>query len=324
MLRVAPEGDDLACLVAAEALAKIGGPAVAGLTEQAGAGEWWQRIWAHASLGWNADSRAGDFLLAALSAQRGPMDAVVNAVTDRGDAAAIPALLDAIRACEADLRSELEDAIRDLHHGDRDRPIDSDWRLRYLPDPNLGQIDFGWPGAALALREGDGNPPRLAEPSPARTLDEILAGGGPPFGVRVDPDGNPLCECCDARMWVRTGVWVCPATAMTVAWIQDRWLARAREEAHLDDLFDVFEILEDEQEVLWDERPRPTSPWDQDEVDPSTAIMWARQGVSWLIEQGIDGVESGRERLREEATRLIGLEALTKRARGSAGGPSLN
>lgn len=118
--------------------------------------------------------------------------------------------------------------------------------------------------------------------------------------LTVDPDGNPLCQCCDARMWVSTGVWVCPANAMTVAWIQDRWLTRALDELRLEDLFDVFEILEKEHHALL-EGPRPPSPWDQDEVDPRVVVVWA-----W----------SRCERIRQEATKLVGLKTLAKGTQG--------
>jgi len=319
LLRGAPQSDPLTCLAAAEALAKIGGPAVESVAELAREGAWWQRIWAYASLGWNADPRAGEFLLAALAQKRPPIDGVVNALADRSDASVIPALLEALPACHPALRFEVEEAIRDLHRGEQDRPIDRDWRLRYLRDSQYGDIDFGWPADAIVVREEDGTlPPLLGPPLPVRTLNQILAAGGPPLGVRADTDGHPVCECCEARMWVHTGVLVCPRTAMTVAWIQDRWLTRARDEAQLEDLFDLLDMLHDEIEARYDAfaqgRPFPQGPWDQDEVDPTTAIHWAWEGVSWLIEQGIEDVQGGGERIRQEATRLISLEALTTRA----------
>ncbi len=262
MLRAAPEGDHDALVAAAEALARIGGPAVDGVARVAREGEWWQLA-----------------------------DVVVSALVDRGA---------------------------------RDRLIDRDWRLRYLMDPEHGFIDTGWPGSAVVFTEDNGTRPRLAVPAPAgRTPGQILSRRVPLFGVRVDPDGNPLCRCCDARMWVPTGVWVCPATAMTVLWIQDRWLTLARDEHCLDDLFDVFEILEDEYHALIDGIPLD-SPWDQDEGDRLTAVRWAWRGIEWLIERGVEDVRTAGERIREEATKLVGLEALAKHARGSGAQPSVN
>lgn len=143
--------------------------------------------------------------------------------------------------------------------------------------------------------------------------------------LTVDPDGNPLCQCCGARMWVSTGVWVCPANAMTVAWIQDRWLTRALDELRLEDLFDVFEILEKEHHALL-EGPRPASPWDQDQVDPRVVVVWAWSGIEWLIEQGIDDVWSRYERIRQEAMKLVGLKTLAKGTQGggkAVGEPSV-
>ena len=324
VLRAASRSDHVASFAAAVALARIGGPAVDAVAELARSGDWWQRIWAYAALGWNEDARAGEILLAALSHERPALDAVVSAIADRRDAGAIPALLGALATCDPDLRADIEEAIRDLHHGDRERPTDRDWRLRYLTDPDVGFIDTGWPAAAIIFREDDGTRPCLNPVPPVRGLDQVLAAGGPPVGVRVDADGNPVCSCCDARMWTYTDVLVCPATASQVAWIQDRWLTRARDEARLDDLFDVFELLDAEREALWADRSPPPSPWDQDEVDPSLAINWAWHGVAWLIEQGVDGVEEGRDRLWKESLSLLGVEALAGSAGEAAGRPSVN
>lgn len=325
MLRTAPEHDDLTLVVAAEALAKIGRPAVAGLGELTRTGDWWCRIWAYAALGWSSDPGASAVLLSALEEEELLADVVVRALADRGDPTLVPALLDALATCHPRLRLDLEGAIRDLHHDDQDRPVDRDWRLRYRLDPEYGQVDTGWPASAAMFREDDGSqPPLTGPPPPVRSLAEILAHREPVFGVRVDPDGNPICDCCDARMWVSTGVWVCPATAMTVAWIQDRWLTRARNEARLDDLFDVLDLLEDELHALYQELTRPETPWDQDEVEPSIAVAWAWRGVCWLIEKGIEDVQVGGERIREEARRLVGLEAMANGSPESARSPSLN
>lgn len=330
LLRTADMDDSVALLAAAEALAKIGSAAVDGVAEVACEGEWWQRIWAYASLGWNADPRAGEILKAALAEEVvlpdgvSLADVVVKALVDRGDTGATPALLEALRGCDPDLRGEIEDAIRELHAGELDRLIDWDWRLRYQMDPRYGCIDTGWPHSILVVTEDDGRRPRLSGPRPPdRTLEAILAEPRPVFGARVDPDGNPLCPCCKTPMWMSTGIWVCPANAMTVAWIQDRWLCRVEAELGLEDLFDVFEVLEEEHHVLL-EGPRPPTPWDQGEVDPSIAVRWAWYGVEWLIEQGIDDVGSGRERIQREAKKLVGLRSLAEGTRGATGTPSVN
>jgi hypothetical protein len=103
-------------------------------------------------------------------------DVVVSALADRGDADDIPALLDALPTCDPDLRGAVEDAIRDLHGGGRDRSIDRDWRLRYRMDPDYGFIDAGWPASAVGFTEDDGRRPRLAPAGlPVRTREAILA-----------------------------------------------------------------------------------------------------------------------------------------------------
>ncbi|MFO7894029.1 MAG: HEAT repeat domain-containing protein [Longimicrobiales bacterium] len=266
LLRTADMDDSVALLAAAEALAKIGSGAVDGVAEVAREGEWWRRIWAYASLGWNADPRAGEILKAALAREVSLpdgvslADVVVKALADRGDTGVTAVLMEALRTCDPDLRGEIEEAIREIHAGELDRLIDRDWRLRYQMDPRYGCIDTGWPHSILVVTEDDGRRPRLRASGPSdRTLEAILAEPRPVFGARVDPDGNVLCACCDAPMWMSTGVWVCPANAMTVGWIQDRWLSRVEAELGLEHLFDVFDVLEEEHYALLD-GPRPPTP----------------------------------------------------------------
>lgn len=117
----------------------------------------WQRIWAYASLGWNADPRAGEILEAALAEEVllpdgvSLADIVAKALAERGDPGVTPALMEAIRGCDPDLRGEIEEAIREVHAGERERDIDWDWRLRYQMDPRYGCIDPGWPHSAIVV-----------------------------------------------------------------------------------------------------------------------------------------------------------------------------
>jgi hypothetical protein len=304
MLRAVPLDDYVAALAAAEALAKIGGPAVDGLVEVARAGEWWQRVWAYASLGWNPAPRAREALLAALPHERLLPDVVAAGLADQGDHGDIPDLLEALGRCEPVHRAYVEAAIQDLHAGSRDRPIGRDWRLRYQMNPAFGDVHPGRAGLALMARDRDG---QLAGP-PARprvrSLEEILADPPPDPGYPVDAEGNPVCECCGVSMWITTGPLVCPSSAVLVTWIEHRWLVRAQDDARLDDLFDVFDLLADEFLALR-AVPRPRR---RKARARRRARSWEIEltwlGVCWLIEQGIEDVTTARARLVTEMSRL--------------------
>jgi hypothetical protein len=307
MLRDVQRDDYVAALSAAEALAKIGGPAVDGLVEVARGDEWWQRVWAYASLGWNRSPRAREALLAALPHERLLPDVVAAGLADQGDQGDIPALLEALGRCEPVYRAYLEAAIQDLHAGSRTRPIEADWRLRYQTNPAFGHVHPGPAGLALMARERDGQlvgPPAQRR---VRSLEEILADPPPDPGYPVDEEGSPVCECCGVSMWSTTGPLVCPTTAVLVTWIQHRWLVRAQDEALVDDLFDVFDLLDDELLALH-AAPRPrrrkararrrAQSW---EIE----LTWL--GVCWFIEQGIEDVTTARARLITEMSRLAEL-----------------
>jgi hypothetical protein len=307
MLRAVPLDDYVAGLAAAEALAKIGGAAVDGLVEVARAGEWWQRVWAYASLGWNPAPRARDALLAALPHERLLTDVVAAGLADQGEHGDIPALIEALGRCSPVHRAYLEAAIQDLHAGRRERPADRDWRLRYQINPAFGDVHPGRAGLALMARDRMGQligPP--AQPR-VRSLDEILAEPPPDPGYPVDAEGNPVCECCGASMWIVTGPLVCPNTAVLVTWIEHQWLVRAQDDARLDDLFDVFDLLDDElRELRAAPRPRRRKARARRRAR-SWEIELTWLGVCWFIEQGIEDVTPARARLVTEMSRLADL-----------------
>jgi hypothetical protein len=71
-----------------------------------------------------------------------------------------------------------------------------------------------------------------------------------------------------------------------------------------------------------DRDPPPNPLW----LAVVAGVMRAAGAVPGLLRmlRAVQDVATGAERIREEATKLVGLEALTKRARGEAGRPSLN
>lgn len=286
---------------AAEALAKIGPPAVGELASLIETGGTRSRLWAYAALGWIRDGGAYGLLADALDADRELADVVATALGCHGNPEAIPLLYEALREAEAWQRPELEDAIRRLHlDHPGERPQESDWRLRYRVVPALGGIPPSWAGITAIVRDDETFRDRAA--SPLRPLEEILA--EPWDGERGEFEP---CECCGVPRFRATGVPVCPATALGLALLQREMLGDVREEESIDDLFDVLEVAEDEAWAL-NEEPEPRSRKAQElREDRLTAASILRGACVWLIENGIESVGGGRAALLAEASVLRDL-----------------
>jgi hypothetical protein len=289
---------DILALAAAEALGKIGPPAVPALSELAWSGNPLQRLYAFASLGWIRDDHAYALLVDALFRDTDLGDVLATALAEQGRPEAIPLLYRAYQICEPWQRVEFEAAIQDLHWRRRSRPLWSrDWRLRYRRLPGLGDgFEPEWVFiSAVAHRNTELRQRRAGVP--LRSLEEITRDAHEPN------EPSKTCEECGAPIEHPTGVPVCPETAVGITAYQLRFLAESREDG-LADLFDLLDELEsEEREHL--ERGEPLTPaarerW-QDELDE---LRTCRQTCEWLIEQGIEEVGPARARLLAEAARL--------------------
>ncbi len=288
---------DVLALAAAEALAKIGPPAVEPLREPAVAPGPLLRLYAYASLGWIHDDRAYATLTEALNRDRELGDVIAMALGDQGRAEAIPLLYRAYQTCEPWQRIEFEDVMQELHWGQRPTPHWTlDWRLRYRCVPPWGTFEPGWAGVSALVRR---NVERMTERVviPLRSLEEIVE----ERPERVEPP--EICESCEATVEHPTGLAVCPETAVSAAVYQLRFLDDAREDG-LEDLFDLLDELEERQWAR-DEEGEPVTPTARDRWrDEGDELLLCHQTCRWLIEQGVEEVGPARALLLAEAKRL--------------------
>jgi hypothetical protein len=288
---------DTLALAAAEALAKIGPPAVERLLEVAAAPQPLLRLYAYASLGWIQDDRAYVALVEALNRDHELGDVVAMALGDQGRPEAIPLLYRAYQTCEPWQRIEFEDVMQELHWGQRPAPRWSqDWRLRYRRVPFWGSFEPGWTGVSALVRR---HVERMAERVviPLRSLEEI---------VRDRPEveePRETCETCGATVEYPTGLAVCGETAVSAAVYQLRFLGDARDDG-LEDLFDLLDELEERQWTRHEEG-EPVTPTARDRWrDEGDELLLCHQTCKWLIEQGVEEVGPARALLLAEAKRL--------------------
>lgn len=290
-------------MVAAEALAKLGPPALEGVRELLEAGSPEQRLWAYAVAGWIEDDAAYELLVAALESDPELADVIGNALGDQGRMEAVTVLMAALPRVEPWQRTELEDAIRALHQADRavKRLHEADWRLRYRLHPAIGAMAPSWPVMSAVIREQERA--RDARQSHAvLSLEEILA---QPLENREEPE---RCDCCGVEPFEATGMPVCPATAVSMAAVQHRFLGEMRDELDTDDLFDVLGVAEDECMALGYLPLEPENAAEQEEI-ADEMLSWEIliAACRWLLERGIESVSAGRATLLAEVARLAEL-----------------
>lgn len=285
-------------LAAAEALAKIGSPAVLALREAASESDPLLRLYAYASLGWINDDRAYSALVEALARDRELGDILAIALHDQGRPEAIPLLYQAYLTCEPWQRAEFEDALREMHWGHRDPPLcTKDWRFRYRRLPAWGSFEPGWPGISALIRRIIHQMPERVT-IPLRPLEEIVGG---------EPEPEKLaetCERCGAPIEYPTGLPVCPETALAAALHQLRFLNEAREE-ELDDLFDLLDELEDREWELNDQDTPATRAAKTRWRDERDELQVYRQTCQWCIEQGTEEVGPAKALLLAKAAELV-------------------
>ncbi len=288
---------DVLALAAAEALAKIGPPAVEPLREVTVAPDPLLRLYAYASLGWIHDDRTYAILVEALGRDHELGDVLAMALGDQGRPEAIPLLYRVYQTCKPWQRIEFEDVIRELHWGQRPAPHwTRDWRLRYRRVPGWGSFEPGWVGVSALVRR---NVERMAERVvvPLRPLEEIVKD-------RPEPEQpSETCEECGAAVENPTGLAVCPETAVSAAVYQLRFLDDAREDG-LEDLFDLLDELEEREWARY-EQGDPVTPTARDRWrDEGDELRLCHQTCQWLIEQGVEEIGPARALLQAKAVWL--------------------
>jgi hypothetical protein len=289
---------DVLAHAAIEALAKIGAPAVPALRDVVASGDADQRLCAYAALGWIDADDAYRILEEALVRDLELADVLGIAITQHAGRASAEAVFTAYRSVEPWQRASMEEAVRAAH---RQTPPKaawwSDWRLRYRRRPDyFGGFHPEWPGLVAALRQEDAV--RAATDVPLRSLDEILAAPDPDSAEEPE-----LCDDCGDPIERPMAVPMCPGTAVAVALDQLAVLMSAREDG-IDDVFQLLDELEEEEFALRDE-PEPKRARAREEREELLLdYAEARATCEWLIEQGVEDVQAGRELIARRAAEL--------------------
>jgi hypothetical protein len=281
---------------AAEALARIGEPALPALLERARAGAPHERIWAYACLGWIGGDDAYRTLLAALEGDAELVDVAAQALADLGRREASPAVYQALTRCAPWQRVDVEEALTGLHHGRRLDPTTSaDWRVRYRRQPDLGACMPSWPVIpSLILKHPEirGERPDIQ----VRPLEQILA--DPP----APEEPLETCEECGGPVEYHTGLAVCPETALPAVIEQIDLLNEARDRG----LEDIFEVWNDAEAgallIEMDEERHPE--WKERLQDEKlqVAVEWAT--CQWLLSEGIETIGAAKALLLAKAAEL--------------------
>ena len=293
-------------VAAAEALAKIGPPAVPALLELAEDPNPLTRLFAYGALGAIPAPEAYQALLRALEEEPEMAFVVSAGVACQGGEASAPALLGALERCPVWQRPSVEDGIRMAHQGGEALPpLGRDWRLRYRLLPQFGVPDPGTLGLAAIVFEGRHQMP-VGPPEPLRTLEEILA-------ATAVGDEPKICEECGDPLVEETGIPVCPDHALAMAFVQEGLLESMAESWGESDLLTLLEIAEGDYLFLVKEEEDlgPPDPDDPDDLEQIEALEMAKEEAlivirtySWLLEQGVETVLEGRARLQAQAGTL--------------------
>jgi hypothetical protein len=272
---------------AADALAKIGGPAIPALRELAAAGSRWERLWAYFAASEIRAEETYRWLVEALARDEEMLDVVALAIAEHRRAEAIELLAGARERAEPSKRPEIDDAILALHRGERVSELSEDWRLRYRWNPGFGVVPLHWSTitAAVALDARSMSSRRVG---PAVPLEELLA---------TPADGPETCDCCGLPVATVTGVPVCRRDAPDVAALQKRLLERIAEDEDLVDLFDVLDAVEFRLADLESEPAGSGRRSDRELADDRMRLHLLRLACVWLVEEGIETVGAGYARL---------------------------
>lgn len=278
----AVEGRDNLGFLAAEAIGRIGVPAVEPLIAAAREKLPWKRLWHYYAAARIHDDATTRFLLEELTSNPRLGDVIVLGLAEQGRRDAVPHFQPILKHLRRWQRAAVETAISVLVYGtDHLDSGSADWRLRYRRTPLLDGLPASWPSlSAFFHRSG-----RERSGPPLRTVDEIIA-----FGPL--PQESLPCHCgSDAPARMRTGLRLCDACAPGVIRMQAESLLNNSDLGSSDDLFDIMDWLQvppqdDDGEYDWEAFARRA---------PVSAAC------KWLIEQGVESRAAGAAMLLAEA-----------------------
>lgn len=291
-------------LVAAEALGKVGTPALPVLRDLAASEVRLHRLWAYYAAGRMEDDAAFGWLREALDADPDLSGIIALSLAERPRPEALEPVLRARERAPDWQRPDFEDALVRLQGiaGPAER-TPSDWRLRYRWNPGLGSVPLTWAMVAAVVEDAGAHTREARRGFPLRPLDEVLAEAR----RQSEPE---RCDCCGIPSWMGTGVLVCPASAAGIAMLQSELLdgfaaaPDGQQQSEDDVLYDLFDVLD---EVEWRiqelDAPGPSESraGRTRREQRREELLLLRAGCVWLVEQGVETVGRGWARLQREA-----------------------
>src|SRR5207249_7228753 len=271
-------------VAAAEALGKIGPPALPYLVATVAGEDRGRRLAAYGALAMIPTDEAHRGLKDALARDRALGDVIARALVQQGRPEAIAALAAAAVHAPKWMRREFASAIAALVHGPvAPDPVERDWRLRYRRLPALGwNFPLTWLGvAALVHRSGLRARARASRgPVPLTLFDAIT-------DIAARREGRP-CRRCGSTFWRPAGIRVCRHTAEAMVELQaarlDRWLAAG--------IGDVWAALDDCDVAEMRIARRGGSALQRDLVAVGRATLF------WLVTIRCEDLHVGLQRLR--------------------------
>ncbi|TMA46365.1 MAG: HEAT repeat domain-containing protein [Deltaproteobacteria bacterium] len=271
-------------VAAAEALGKIGPPALPYLVATAAGEDRGRRLAAYGALAMIPTDEAHRRLKDALARDRALGDVIARALVQQGRPEAIAALAASAVHAPKWMRREFESAIAALVHGPvAPDPVERDWRLRYRRLPALGwNFPLTWLGvAALVHRSGPRARARAARGPLSLTLFDAIT------DIAARREGRP-CRRCGGVYWRPAGLRVCRHTAEAMVELQaarlDRWLAAG--------VTDVWTALDDCDAAELRIARRGGSALQRDLVAVGRATLF------WLVTIRCEDLHIGLQRLR--------------------------
>jgi len=266
-------------VAAAEALGKIGPPALPYLVATVAGEDRGRRLAAYGALAMIPTDEAHRGLKDALARDRALGDVIARALVQQGRPEAIAALAAAAVHAPKWMRREFESAIAALVHGPvAPDPVERDRRL-----PALGwNFPLTWLGvAALVHRSGPRARARAARGPVSLTLFDAIT------DIAARREGRP-CRRCGGVYWRPAGLRVCRHTAEAMVELQaarlDRWLAAG--------VTDVWAALDDCDAAELRIARRGGSALQRDLVAVGRATLF------WLVTIRCEDLHIGLQRLR--------------------------
>jgi hypothetical protein len=278
-------------VAAAEALAKLGRPAVAPLRRLLdGDAAPETRILAYGALAGMDLPEAWEILAEALEADPEVDFAVARCLAERNLPDDVTRVHRVYCTAEPWKRPALEATLAGMLSGQPAWPVARrDWRLRYRREPRQDlRIPVAWLEVMLLTWQSRRDIP-AAGGHPARTLEDLRR------RETSDPRDHNACPDCGEPFRSPTGIRLCSEVEEDLiafqlervrGWVRDRW----------EDIHEVLDEL-DHQEMEALQWPEADDQGRAQKMEALDSIELLKDTLCWMVEEGLDGLSKGEGRL---------------------------